>query len=497
MTDTRRIIFFPLLFFHVILAGAAPESFFISSGAPVVNGAVVRGYSPLYYNEILSAADLQGFTNVSGSVKVLYSNGKEDDKSAAELLKSGEVSIVPCNSKEHIRFVFNGSTFGNAVKQIQIGREGIVFFSEGAGFDNALIRENIKKILELETAGKSHSEIQEVIWRNRIPRETKTSERFIVDWQTTGKEEEKVFCTFGKNPTVTYKRGGDVFLRVDGILSARGEYSSGIDELITHYHTDHITHTALERCLRDKSFNRIIIPNPYLDVSKNQVYSIIEKYAGMTDNEILEIVSRGNLLNLKFIEMGKFKYSSFNYGKDIFVEMYRYNDPYNENTDTLIFRITHKNISYMLFGDFDAPAGIENLLDVCAANERRTIEVKEEISHLTIRLTETNANETEIKARIEALNGELKNLPALKADVMKWPHHAHRFAANENVDRIIRKMNDVVDPRYIVWERHYTQRDSLFREYILRFDFSDKFFCSEDTEVLFISLEWRTLRGPV
>ena len=54
-------------------------------------------------------------------------------------------------------------------------------------------------------------------------------------------------------------------------------------------------------------------------------------------------------------------------------------------------------------------------------------------------------------------------------------------------DSIIAKMNNVLDPCYIIWQRHQTQSEIKFRDYIERFSFSDKFLCSDDAEIQIIS----------
>lgn len=270
------------------------------------------------------------------------------------------------------------------------------------------------------------------------------ADRLIVDFGTTENEDEKVYCTFHDSATVSYQRGGSTFLRLDGLLGKTSEVSELIIDLITHYDSDHVNRALVEQCLRDGSFNRLIAPYPDLESSRNAVFSILEEHAQGTEqdtegNRILDISPDGQSLNLTITDVGDFSYSSFQTDGDIFVEMYKYHKPRSMNTDGLIFRISHKNISYLLFGDFDDPAGIENLLDV-----------------FTIR-----------------------------ADIVKWPHHAHKFANNKKTDEILKKMNEKVNPFYIIWEPYQNQKG--FPDYIERFDFRYKFLCSEDMEIQVIS----------
>jgi len=275
--------------------------------------------------------------------------------------------------------------------------------------------------------------------------------RLIIDFQTTENEDEQVRCSFGNSPTVTYMRGGQTFLRIDGLLGKPRELSDYIIELITHYHTDHVTRSVVEQCLREGSFSRIIGPRPLLNQSRERVFSMLSEKEGNTtdDNDgnetpVIDITPNGKAADRNFsTTIGDFYYSSLDVNEDLTVEMVKYQKPRNVNNDGLVFRITHKRVSYLLFGDFDNPEGINGLLDIFAAYDQR-------------------------------------------CDIIKWPHHAHRFANNEKTDDIIRRMNEVIDPFFIIWEPYPTQKG--FPEYIERFDFLEKFLCSEEMEILVISL---------
>jgi hypothetical protein len=145
----------------------------------------------------------------------------------------------------------------------------------------------------------------------------------------------------------------------------------------------------------------------------------------------------------------------------------------------------------LLFGDYDDPQGINTLMDISITNERTRNELLEERAQLYLFLFQAQAeNNTRVAAsiqnRIQSLNERISRLVILKSDIIKWPHHAHRFPNNETVNNIIRKMNEAVDPRYIIWESHSTQRN--FIEYIQRFDFNNKFLSSDEVEIQIISI---------
>ena len=336
---------------------------------------------------------------------------------------------------------------------------------------------------------------------DKAPKLTTENGSLTIDFQTTEAAQDKVKCAFNNSATVSYSREGRTFLRLDGLLGNPEEINEFIVELISHYHTDHVTYSVVERCLLEGNYGRLIAPYPYLDSSRERVFSLIAEKTGITgeDPDADSLKTQDPVLDIApdgipggrnpSIVIGDFYYSSFMVNSDISVEVFKYQKPRNANTDGLIFRITHKNVSYLLFGDFDDPGGIENLLDISAANERRSIEIQDEISDLTTQLSDTFEGDEDTKnleERIEALNGELSGLVILKADIIKWPHHAHKFPNNERTNGILREMNEVIEPFYIIWQRYPTQNG--FREYITRFDFSDKFLCSDDQDIFVISL---------
>ena len=533
-----------LFLLPVFTIGASPQSFFISPGQVINDGTIARAYCLEYSKDVLRASNLTELTRMIGDVIVTYNNGNVLTTSFQELYKSGRVGIIPHNSYEHMQIVFSDKS----IKQIQIGQEGLGLYREKLEeHEKKLTQINIQKILELEALGKFHAEIQRIIWRTRTPRifyDENTNE-FFIDLMTTDNEEEKVYSTFKDSATVSYTRDGRTFLRLDGLLGNNENNIEQIIELISHYHRDHITRSRVEQTLQEGNFNRIIGPNPALDESRNSVFDALnEEYRRIGiehETQILDITNSGEQLNLKFTPIGDFIHSSFRIDKDTVVEMFKYQNPLDPNHDGFIYQISHKNVKQLLFGDFDDIDGIENLLDASAANEKRYYESNEKISNLKIQRFEVMENIYELRNRIahyeymleiakssddviidfeeqqkieehlNSLNNSLKvqrqnilrivgyikrleydiqSLPFLKADIIKWPHHAHTFTINDRIDNVIIKLNDVVDPQYIIWQRYGNQSDIKFEIYIERFPFQEKCLSSDKMEIIIISLEW-------
>ncbi|MDR0443830.1 MAG: hypothetical protein LBH44_10525 [Treponema sp.] len=304
------------------------------------------------------------------------------------------------------------------------------------------------------------SEIPDFYRNDKLLSSVWENDKLVIDWQTTLAEEEKVTTVFNNSPTVSFQMGGQTFLRVDGLLGSAEEINSYITELITHYHSDHISLAVVKQCLREGSFDRLVGPYPLLEESRNNVFYELDGNKltnSLQKDHILDVAFDKEPLNLRFGVIGDFYYSCFDIAENVKVELFKYQKPHNQNTDGLIYRISHKGVSYLLFGDFDNPAGIENLLDAAMSVEAER---------------------------------ENKLFSTLKADVVKWPHHAHKF--NQRFDDLVIKMNAIIDPYFIVWERHHTQEG--FREYIRRFEFNNKFLCSDDFEINFISLEMLNAR---
>jgi len=459
MKRYKLLVFF--LFFPVCAVIAQPQSFFVAPGQIIRNGTVARGYCLERFKDVLGLGNLAELTKITGNVKAIYANGREQTISLDELLTSKRIMLIPHNSYEFLQFAF----LDNTIASLEIGGEGISLFREKmTEHENSLAVKNIERILELESLGKTHAEIQHIIWRTRIEKRSEIpSKQLVIDWQTTDIEKEKVKTAFNSTPTVSFGKNGSSFMRIDGLLNNAAGINEYVIELITHFHSDHISRPVVEQCIKEGSFIRLIAPHPALDVSRNRIFSAIEENTGIKEynfrqeNRVLEIVPNGRWLSLNDTGViGDFYYSRFAVNEDTTVKMYKYKKPHNANTDGLIYLFTHKNVSTLVFGDFDDMDGIENLLVASSANEKRYLEIQENISKLTVQLLEAqNKVVTELRAlaplslsleendaipqhikeqlktiedfdnKIHLLKYELADLHFLKADVIKWMHHAH------------------------------------------------------------------------
>jgi len=62
---------------------------------------------------------------------------------------------------------------------------------------------------------------------------------------------------------------------------------------------------------------------------------------------------------------------------------------------------------------------------------------------------------------IQKYEDEMMEIPLLKAEYVKWPHHAHRFQRNRD---LINRMDEIINPvRYII-QPHYTQEKGITAE---------------------------------
>jgi hypothetical protein len=80
---------------------------------------------------------------------------------------------------------------------------------------------------------------------------------------------------------------------------------------------------------------------------------------------------------------------------------------------------------------------------------------------------------------------ELKSLPTLQADIVKWMHHAHVPEEKER-DFIIR-LNAAINPHYFIYQPHHKQTLNDFKEFIELLEFKEKFINSEEIKINVIS----------
>ena len=322
-----------------------------------------------------------------------------------------------------------------------------------------------------------------------------TDNVIIIDFQTTSDPDKQVHGIFNRTSTVSYERDESVFLRLDGILNTSEYFNIYITELITHFHSDHISLSVLDRMIKNLSFRRLLAPIPDLDVSRNRTFDYLwsagenENYRHRQTNRIQELttINEWDFAEIITSSIGDFDYAAFMYDDDIEIEMFKYRKAVDANTDGIIYRITHKKVSYLLFGDFDDPAGIENLLDASLANEERQIEIYREIDAIKAQISETDNLYilNELLNRQLMLYEELSITPVIQADIIKWTHHAHRY--EERYRSIIIKLNEVVDPLFIIYQPHHTQSIERFKEFIDSFDFKEKFINSAENQIIIIS----------
>ena len=494
---------FLLFFLSAIFLHAAPHSFLIPPDINISGGSIIRVYNLEYGKDALNPININELQEIMGNSGVYYTGGKFLQINFGELVKSGAVSLTLCNNEkssftDFIKVAINDKSIVN----IKTGNEGIYFLRKiRTDHEDKIINNNISSVIALEKQGFTHSAIQEYINRSRIFNVGRTPQKLVIDFQTTEKESGKITSSFTNSAAVSFRQNNQTFLRIDGLLNKTVELNPAITELLTHYHSDHINQAIAEQCLREEKYHRFIAPYPLLEASKTKTFRLLARFAGIKDEPenpasvILDIMPRDKPQENTIAETGDFIYSSFTTGKDIVIEMYRYRTARDINSDCLFYRITHKNVSYLLFGDFDDPEGINKILEISGENEINKIEIMEEISGLTLMLFQAQAvNNTraasQLLDKIEALNSKLSGLVILKADIIKWPHHAHKFPNNETSNNIIKKLNDITAPCFIIWQRHYTQNG--FTEYIKRFDFERKFLCSDDFEIEMVSMGLKT-----
>ena len=373
--------------------------------------------------------------------------------------------------------------------------------------------------------------------------------KIIIDWQTTENIDEKVSAVFNASASVNFIKNDQIFLRLDGLINGN-EISKLITELISHYHTDHIDKSLVVEILKKRDFLRLIGPIPVREESRNDIFDTL--YYNNDDmmnvfhqNYVIDISPNTEPLNLVFNTIGDFIYTSFKIN-DIAIDLFKYMSPgADPNHDGLIYRISHNGISYLLFGDFDHINGIENLLDAYIANNREKEKIIEEINELDAKMTAIAADAigvgidvikqhfrlychrckrfhvnyfsvvrfidaaSDVKQfrknyvsnyyEMNLLTDRMNSLPdiILRSDVIKWPHHAHKFKNTDRNNSIIEKINEALQPTFIIWQRHSAQKNNNIEEYIEPFYFNEKFINTDEIIIEFISLFYLQRTGKI
>jgi len=496
----RFLSFFLLFLLPLFLINAHPQSFYFSSGQTIENGDIVRGYCLEYTKDSLNMKNISDLTRIIGNVWVTYKNGNRILTTLQELKNSGNISFQAFNSYQYLRFIFNN----NDISEITIGDDGITLFRKKMEkYEEELANQNIQRIRELESQNVNHSLIQKECWKRWNSVRTINGDTATIYFPATDPDKQ-VQIRFGDSSTVSHERNGNIFLRTDGILNSTEIFNEGITELTTHPHDDHISKRALETLLKKGDFKRIISNYPFLDSSNIKILEIINSvkenhvYEFKQKNGILEIPSLKNeLTDFFYCTIGDFYYTAFNYDEDVQVEIFKYQKPIknNVNSDGAIYQITINKVTFLLFGDFDYPKGIENLLNASIANKIKRAEIEEEIADLCVDLYEAYdtvndlenqidkaieqnlnilqlseqykeavVNYSEIEEDINELRGELYFYPVVKADVIKYPHHAHVF--DKKNWGLINRLNEILNPEHIIYQTRNIKNVKKFNEFL-------------------------------
>jgi hypothetical protein len=132
----------------------------------------------------------------------------------------------------------------------------------------------------------------------------------------------------------------------------------------------------------------------------------------------------------------------------------------------------------------------ERLLERYQKNEEKGRVILEESNNLLEQLSGSPGIEKWNRMQeISAILDQLDSLPTLRADVVKWPHHAHIFKSQA----LIEQMNAVINPQYFIYQAHPSQEENplnpvKFKQMIEGLNFKDKFINSAEYDVEIISL---------
>jgi hypothetical protein len=184
--------------------------------------------------------------------------------------------------------------------------------------------------------------------------------------------------------------------------------------------------------------------------------------------------------------MGDFIYTEYKF-EDIQVGMFKYVNPREPNMDGLIYKITYKNVSYLLPGDFDDVDALDNLLKASQENTNKKLALLEEYYELEGQMYEHDTEE--IRQRRNKIRDDLQFLPTIRADIAKHPHHAYVFKGKGR--DIINKFYETVNPHHIIYQPHHAQIQNIeeFKKFIDDSPFWDKFINSAEKKVKTISLK--------
>jgi hypothetical protein len=341
--------------------------------------------------------------------------------------------------------------------------------------------------------GASHQAAQNAAWVNKassyvLDEENKTA---TIDYHTSP-EGRRLTGSYGGTAAVVYDHNTGAY-RFDGMEARPSTTGKALYDFITHFHSDHIDYRTLEQVLQNGLAGQVYFPLPMLDRSMRKrsfqtMQSIVDsgKYEFDIQNFVCTTQTAGTELKAPVVNsvIGKFLYSQYQFG-ELTIETYRHINPKNENMDGIIYKVRYKNVSQLNLGDFDNEEELADLLKNSEENQKKRLELLDEYYALEEQIHSGGGSE-ELTQRRDALYEQMQLLPTLKADVVKWPHHAHKFT---NIS-LAEQLNRVLNPRYFIYQAHHAQDEKEFEEFIWRLSFREKFINSAKYRVDIISLKW-------
>ncbi|MDR3355683.1 MAG: hypothetical protein LBO04_00635 [Spirochaetaceae bacterium] len=511
-----------LLLLPTLFLGAQ-QSFFVAPGTEIKNGQVVRGYCLEYTRPSLTNDNVGNLTRMIGSVTVTYKDGTEVIQSFADLCRDKPPSFTGFNSYEFLKMDFDPS-----IEKITVDDAGIIMARADA--DDDFIMKNVRTVMEARRAGMSHAAAQYLSWEK--------------EWKPIAFFDEKLNATVLDNRPRTGTAAGEEAVTRTGsdasvLITYPGGKQSAFDTVapaingrgsvfITHGHGDHMSAAELDRVLKEGLQGALYVPMFLRGESmKNSAFNTLTaiadsgEYGFDIQNLLCQLQARGvkDMTHILNSTIGDFLYSQYVFDTEAkdkaLIEIFRYLNPVDANTDGSIFRLTYKGIRLLIPGDFDNERALKGLIEASNKNMERRLEIREEIARLEEKkysvlgyqeladkierrdalvqglyileginrvfpgsgslirrlsyVYELNSLGEELSGdpafnewletdkTIAALENEYERLPVLRSHYMKWPHHAHIFKDAGLYDEI----KSAVDPFYILLQPHQTQKNNL------------------------------------
>lgn len=485
----KIISVFFLFLFSVFTINAQPQSFFISPGQTIEDGNTVRGFCLEYTKDTLNDNNIGQLKKITGNVLVTFKDSTTRIMTFEDLyLKEKLIRINGYGSAQYIKV-----NLDNNIARVTVeGTEGIVLARENMNAaDTDLIRDNVRLITDMLRNGASHQSAQNASWLNKAPSVVidENAKTVTIDYHTSP-EGKQLTGSYGDTAAVIFDHAAGTY-RFDGMQMRPTTQAKALYDFITHFHGDHIDYRTLERALQDGLAGQVYFPLPMLDRSMRKksfetMQSIVDsgKYEFDINNFVCEIQLAGKDINIpvKNSFIGQFLYSQYRVG-DLTIETYRHINPKNENMDGIIYRVQYKNVSQLNLGDYDNEEQLADLLKCSEENQKKRLELLDEYYALEKQVY-TGGGSEELKQRRDALYEQIQLLPTVRADIVKWPHHARIF---KNIE-LAEQLNRVLNPRYFIYQAHHAQAVQKFETFIWRLSFREKFINSAKYRVDIISL---------